>query len=218
MSLVIGGVQPFSTVDYPGKLAAVIFTQGCSWRCPYCHNKSLQPFERTGRVRPWEDIVSFLGRRKGELDAVVFSGGEPTAQGDELPQAVSDVRSLGFSVGIHTNGMHGALLPIFDWVGLDIKAPPLKYGVATGTRASWVGPYESLLCLARPGSRTFEVRTTWDASFLALDDARTMAVNIAECGAPSWTIQRCTGDTTDLEAVAEAAKAAGTGMEIKVRG
>ena len=77
--LVIAGLTPLSTVDYPGALSAVLFCQGCAWRCPYCHNATLQPFT-TQEERPWPEVLGWLGGRRGLLDAVVFSGGEPTLQ------------------------------------------------------------------------------------------------------------------------------------------
>ena len=76
--LKVGGVAPFTATDYPGQLAAVLFVQGCPWRCGYCHNTHLQPRTREGAVS-WAKVMSFLARRVGLIDAVVFSGGEPTS-------------------------------------------------------------------------------------------------------------------------------------------
>lgn len=221
MRLVIGGFQPFSTVDYPGKLSAVVFLQGCSWRCPYCHNKALQPFDRQSDAPAWESILEVLKARRGQLDAVVFSGGEPTAQGDELLGAVQQVTSLGFKAGLHTSGSYPINLAcfthLFDWIALDVKVPFESYRKRLGVGGGVVLSSLEIILVGKKRP-DIEVRTTWDSTLLDLDDAAIMAREIAECGAPSWTIQRCTGDTTDLEAVAQAARAAGTGMEIKVRG
>ena len=98
--LKVGGVTPFSATDYPGKLAAVVFVQGCPWRCGYCHNPHLQP--RSGDVLvPWADVLALLRRRVGLVDAVVFSGGE-ACMDPALKRAMQDVRALGFDVGLHT--------------------------------------------------------------------------------------------------------------------
>ena len=79
MTLRVGGLTPLSTSDWPGMLAAVVFCQGCPWRCGYCHNPGLIPARGDNEI-PWEDVLAFLRRRQGLLDGVVFSGGEPTAQ------------------------------------------------------------------------------------------------------------------------------------------
>lgn len=120
----VGGLTPLSASDYPGKLAAVVFCQGCAWRCTYCHNQHLMP-AHSASVIPWKDVLSFLQKRRGLLDAVVFSGGEPTLQ-RSLPEAMREVKSLGYLVGLHTAGivprMLARVLPLVDWVGMDLKA------------------------------------------------------------------------------------------------
>ncbi len=105
-ALRVGGVQRFTSIDYPGALAAVVFVQGCPWRCVYCHNPQLQSRQvpQPAPAPAWPDLLAWLGCRRGLLDAVVFSGGEPTAD-PALPQAVDEVRALGFRVGLHTAGM-----------------------------------------------------------------------------------------------------------------
>ena len=123
--LLVGGVETFSMVDYPGQMSAVVFLQGCPWRCPFCHNADLQKIgKETGFV--WEKFVDFLRERRGKLDAVVFSGGEPLVQ-DALADAIAEVKELGYKIGIHTGGFRPELfkriLPEVDWVGFDIKTP-----------------------------------------------------------------------------------------------
>jgi pyruvate formate lyase activating enzyme len=121
----IGGITRLSASDYPGKLAAVLFCQGCAWRCTYCHNTHLLE-KKSAREIPWADILAFLEKRQGLLDAVVFSGGEPTLQ-PALGQAMREVKTLGYLVGLHTAGIvPGRLeqvLPLVDWVSMDLKAP-----------------------------------------------------------------------------------------------
>lgn len=120
----VGGLTPLSASDYPHKLAAVVFCQGCAWRCGYCHNPHLLT-KRSSSEIPWPDIRSFIEKRRGLLDAVVFSGGEPTLQAS-LPAAMREVKSLGYLVGLHTAGIAPRrlkeALPLVDWVSMDLKA------------------------------------------------------------------------------------------------
>ena len=96
-------LQKTSFIDYPGRISAVVFTQGCNFRCPYCHNPELVVPERyCGTIRI-EDIFSFLEKRRGKLDAVVITGGEPTLQADLVP-FMQRIRSMGFLVKLDTNG------------------------------------------------------------------------------------------------------------------
>jgi pyruvate formate lyase activating enzyme len=120
----VGGLTPLSASDYPDKLAAVVFCQGCAWRCAYCHNPHLLA-KRSGKEIPWGSVTAFLQKRKGLLDAVVFSGGEPTLQ-PSLPGAMHEVKALGYLVGLHTAGILPRrlkeVLPLVDWVSMDLKA------------------------------------------------------------------------------------------------
>ena len=157
----VGGLTPLTTVDYPGELAAVVFCQGCPWRCSYCHNGHLVA-ARGGGTIPWAGVLSFLQTRRGLLDAVVFSGGEPTLQSG-LPRAMGAVRDLGFKVGLHTAGPYpdrlARVLPLVDWVGLDIKALPEDYPEITGVAGSGERAWRSLRLLLDAGM-ALEVRTT----------------------------------------------------------
>lgn len=121
----IGGVETFSTVDFPNRMAAVVFMQGCPWRCPFCHNKDLQKIGAETTFI-WDKFFEFLVSRKGILDAVVFSGGEPLVQ-DCLSDYIEQVKNLGYQIGLHTGGYRpeafAKVLPLVDWVGFDIKAP-----------------------------------------------------------------------------------------------
>ena len=157
----IGGFVPFTTIDYPGELAAVVFCQGCPWRCSYCHNPHLLD-ARSSELLDWQALLGVLERRRGLLDAVVFSGGEPTLQGG-LPEAMRQVKALGFKVGLHTGGCYPRrlerVLPLVDWVGLDIKDLPHHYPALTGVPGSGERAWESLELLRASGI-PFEVRTT----------------------------------------------------------
>ena len=157
----IGGFVPFTSIDYPGELAAVVFCQGCPWRCSYCHNTHLLP-GNSASLLDWDEILEELKQRSGFLDAVVFSGGEPCAQRD-LSMAITQVRSMGYKVGLHTAGIYPSrlkyLLPMLDWVGLDIKELPQQYESVTGIPGSGEKAWDSLKLLLK--SRIpFQVRTT----------------------------------------------------------
>ena len=102
--LSVGGLTPLTTIDYPDNLSAVVFCQGCPLRCRYCHNAELLPRRGATHIA-WRDILYFLRQRQGLLDAVVFSGGEPTQQRG-LADAIDEVRALGFKIGLHTAGIY----------------------------------------------------------------------------------------------------------------
>ena len=161
--LKVGGLAPFTTIDYPGQLSAVVFCQGCPWRCGYCHNRHLQPRSSSNEI-PWSEVVEFLKARVGVLDAVVFSGGEPTMQ-DGVVEAIKTVSMLGFKTALHTSGSNPLLLakclPQLSWVGMDIKAPFEDYHKITGIADSGVRASESSLIL-RGSSVEKQFRTTVD--------------------------------------------------------
>lgn len=130
----MGGFVPLTTVDYPGELSAVVFAQGCPWRCRYCHNPDLLS-PRSDTQWHWQDVLQRLERRRGLLDAVVFSGGEPVMQAT-IHSAITQVKALGFKVGLHSAGIYperlASILPLIDWIGLDVKALPADYpGITT---------------------------------------------------------------------------------------
>lgn len=190
--LQVGGITPLTTIDYPGELAAVIFCQGCPWRCRYCQNTHLIPRSLRGAV-PWQDVTDLLERRRGLLDAVVFSGGEPTVQ-RELPAAVAEARAKGFKVGLHTAGCYperlDELLPAIDWVGLDIKALPEDYPTLTGVRGSGERALDSLDHLVESGV-DHEVRVTVHDALLPEAKLGRLLDLLADHGAGKVMLQRC---------------------------
>lgn len=161
--LSIGGLTPFTTIDYPGKLAAVLFCQGCPWRCGYCHNQHLLDAGQSGTMA-WDEIMAFLHHRRGLLDGVVFSGGEPTLQAG-LVAALTEVRQMGYLIGLHTAGPYpdrlAACLPLLDWVGMDLKAPFECYDAITGVEGSGRAAARSAE-LVRLSSVPRQFRTTLD--------------------------------------------------------
>ena len=108
---------PLPTLDWPGKFVAVVFIQGCPWRCGYCHNPHLQ-LRRAHNPVLWQHVIGLLKRRVGLIDAVVFSGGEATSD-PALRTAILNARALGFAIGLHTAGVYpkrlAEVLPLVDW-------------------------------------------------------------------------------------------------------
>ncbi len=186
----VGGLTPLSTTDWPGMLAAVVFCQGCPWRCGYCHNPGLIP-PRGEHEIPWEEVMAFLRRRQGLLDGVVFSGGEPTLQAG-LPDAMREVRALGFKIGLHTGGMYtkrlAEVLPLVDWVGMDVKAPFAGYSRITGVTGSGERALEGLQQVIESGV-AHEIRTTVHPGLLSDAEVAEVGHELAERGVRSYVIQ-----------------------------
>ena len=162
--LQIAGLTPMSSVDWPRKFVATVFAQGCPWACPYCHNQAIIDPKIPGVVS-WESVEELLGRRRGLLDGVVFSGGEATRQLAVLP-AMQRVRELGFKVGLHTAGPYPARLReilrtgLVDWVGIDIKAMSgPNYEAVAGRPNAGPKAWESLGEVLDSGV-SYEVRLT----------------------------------------------------------
>lgn len=194
-ALTLGGFTPLSTTDWPGKLAAVAFLQGCPWRCAYCHNADLQPRCASADAPRWPEVLATLKRRVGLLDGVVFSGGEPTLQGG-LADAIEDVRALGLQTGLHTAGIYAAklaaLLPTLDWVGFDLKtdlADTTAYDALAGARHSAVAVRHSLDALLASGV-DFEIRTTYHPALISDAALLGMARALQALGVKHWVLQR----------------------------
>lgn len=168
-----------------------MFCQGCPWRCGYCHNPHLLD-RRGGRELAWPAVLEFLERRRGLLDAVVFSGGEPTVQ-RALPGAMRAARALGFRIGLHTAGMAprrlAEVLPLADWVGMDIKAPFDDYPRVTGVRGSGPAARASARLLVASGV-AHEFRTTMHSSLLPDAALARLAIALAELGARTYVLQQ----------------------------
>lgn len=184
----VGGLVPFSTVDWPGQLAAVVFISGCPWRCHYCHNTELQT--RTARY-DWREVRAFLETRKGLLDAIVFSGGEPLSE-PRLPAMIRDVKRMGYRVGLHTAGIYplrlADVLRHLDWVGMDIKADAKGYDDITGRRDSQRPALACLTQLLSAGT-DFECRITWHPDWLDETRLMTLARELARRGVRQFAVQ-----------------------------
>lgn len=176
-------MEPFSSVDWPGKLVATLFLQGCPWKCTYCHNVDIIDCTTPGRVM-WDEVLTLLQRRRGLLDGVVFSGGEPTRQAG-LADGIGQVKEMGYLVGLHTAGPYPRrfeqVLPMLDWVGLDIKATPEKYRAITSVQRSASTAYTSLR-LALDARVPLQVRTTFDPTVLTEEDLAQVKQTVAQMG------------------------------------
>lgn len=198
--ILIGDIEPFSIVDFPSHIAAVAFLQGCPWRCPFCYNASLQPLKQ---IRPsnwtFEKFLKFIERRKGMLDAVVFSGGEPLVQ-EGLFEAVKKVKDLGYTIGLHTGGYRpealAKVLPLLDWVGLDIKGPKAKYALLTGGFNAFNEVQKSLQILLDSGI-SFECRTTCDPRELTVEDLFEVGKFLKDMGVKEYYLQKYRPIETD---------------------
>lgn len=188
----IGGLLPLTTVEWAGRLAAVLFAQGCPWHCRYCHNTSLVP--RRGKLIPWEEVLAFLHDRQGLIDAVVFSGGEPTAQAS-LPDAIRAVGEFGYQIAVHTNGgqpkvLHELLeFELVNYVAMDVKAPFARYEEVTRAKGSGRKAQESVTAIIK--SRVeYEFRTTYHSDLLSDDEVLAIASDLAWRGARTYFIQK----------------------------
>ena len=161
--MLISGLQKLTLLDYPGKTAAIVFTYGCNFRCPFCHN-ALLVTEKMQDVIPEEEVLAFLEKRRGLLDAVCITGGEPTLQKD-LKEFIVKVRALGYAVKLDTNGSNPVLLDalltegLLDYVAMDIKNAPDKYSLTAGTDVDFNNILKSIE-LIKTKAPDYEFRTT----------------------------------------------------------
>jgi len=171
----IAGLQKTSLLDYPKKIAAIVFTQGCNFRCGYCHNPELLNFSND--IEPFinvENFFKFLNERKGKLDGVVITGGEPCLQND-LIEFISEIKNKNFLVKLDTNGTYPNTiktlldLKLLDYIAMDIKAPLEKYHKITGTIID-TSLIKQSIDLIINSNIEYEFRTTVVSSQLSFDD------------------------------------------------
>lgn len=187
----IGGLVSFTTIDYPGCLAAVVFLIGCPLRCAYCSNPHLLDL-RDGEYDP-NKVFDWITQRVGKLEAIVFSGGEALMQGNALITYMQRVKSLGFKIGLHTNGFYPENLKkaaaFVDWIGLDYKATRDKYKSLVGNDIAYTRMIESLTFWISTG-KDFEVRITCDPRFITVSDLREIANDLHSRGVKKIAIQK----------------------------
>lgn len=189
----IGGLVSFTTIDYPGKLAAVLFLKGCPLQCEYCSNSHLIAVEE-GEYDP-DKVFDWIKSRVGKLEAIVFSGGEALMQSDVAIDYMKRVKDLGFAVGLHTNGFYPELLKkvsdIVDWVGLDFKATRENYKDLTKIDVAYDRMIESLKYWVSTGNG-LEVRTTCDPRYVSKQDLLEIAQIVYDMGVRNFAVQKYT--------------------------
>ncbi len=172
--MLIAGLQKLTLLDYPGKTACTLFTPGCNFRCPFCHN-ALLVTEKASDFISEEELFSFLSKRKGILDGVCITGGEPTLQKDLVP-FIKKIKAMGFLVKLDTNGYRPDILKeilsenLSDYVAMDIKASPEKYSQATGLTDCDFSLIQESIKLIEKSNVPHEFRTTVTKELHSEDD------------------------------------------------
>jgi len=170
----IAGFQKFSLIDYPGKISAIIFTQGCNFRCPFCHNPELVNPELFADTLDENSVLSFLKRRVAKLDGVVITGGEPLLQHD-LVEFIERIKEIGYLIKLDTNGSYPEILKqllaknLIDYIAMDIKAPLEKYPNVVKTDAYTEKIMESVKIILN-SNIDYEFRTTVVKDLLTEND------------------------------------------------
>lgn len=194
----IHGLQKMTLLDYPGKVACTVFFGGCDMRCPFCHNAELLD----GSAQPvmdGEELIAFLQKRKGLLDGVAFTGGEPLLRKD-LPELAKRIRALGYPVKLDTNGTHPEQLArmirdgLIQYVAMDIKNSPERYAETAGLAELDLNPVRESVSLLLEGTVDYEFRTTAVAEFH--DDNSFRQIGQWIRGAKRYYLQRFTDRET----------------------
>ncbi len=159
----IAGLQKMTLLDYPEKVACTVFLPGCNFRCPFCHNGHL--LERPEDCMDSGTLLEFLRKRRGILDGVCVTGGEPTLQ-PELPSLLAEIKALGYSVKLDTNGSRPEVLRslveagLVDYVAVDAKNSPGRYAETVGVQHLDMNAIEESLSYLIKGNVDYELRTT----------------------------------------------------------
>ena len=189
----VGGMQPLTMIDFPGRLATVIFSQGCNLRCRFCYNRTLLA-DRSVEMLSWNSIIEFLKDRQGFIEGVVFSGGEPCMQEGFLG-AVEQVRELGFETALHTNGFYpepvlAALrLRLLNFVAIDFKTTFPRYEKVTGTQIDSDSFLGLLSEIVKSGIR-HEVRTTLHPEICTENEILEIAEILSGLGVEKYVTQK----------------------------
>ena len=160
----IAGLQKMTLLDYPGKVACTVFIQGCNFRCPFCHNSDLLGAGEDGYMTE-DELIAFLAKRTGLLDAVCITGGEPTLSVG-LSELIARIKSLGYLVKLDTNGTRPQVVKalveakLVDYVAMDIKNSPACYAETVGLTGMDMASIEESIRILSSGSVDYEFRTT----------------------------------------------------------
>jgi pyruvate formate lyase activating enzyme len=183
--MTVGGFQKISLSDFPGVISSILFTRGCGFRCPYCHNPELVDPARFGPEVPWSEIRSFLRARSGRIEGVVVTGGEPTVHAD-LPALLAELRSMGLRIKLDTNGSHPAMLRallsarLVDFVAMDVKAPLERYQNVVRADVDTEAILSSIKLILESGC-WHEFRTTYVTPLLSAADLSRIAELVRGC-------------------------------------
>lgn len=175
----ISGLQKLTLLDYPGHIACTIFTSGCNYRCPFCHNASLVIHTNNLPSIEETEVINFLKKRTGILQGVCITGGEPTLQTDLIP-FIEKIKSMGFLVKLDTNGNNYEIVKklismnMIDYIAMDIKNSKEKYESTTGTRFFDVNEVEKSSALLLEGKIPYEFRTTLVKEYHTEEDLRSI--------------------------------------------
>lgn len=190
----IYGLQKLTLLDFPGHLAATVFTGGCNFRCPFCHNASLV-FGKEPVLMGEEEFFSFLESRKGKLEGVCITGGEPTLSPD-LTEFIKKISAHGFKIKLDTNGYNPEKLEeilslgLLDYVAMDIKNSPEKYAMTAGLNNMDINKIKRSVNLLREGGCEYEFRTTLVNELHTLDDIKKIGQWLE--GSEKWFLQTFT--------------------------
>jgi len=182
--MVFGGIQKLTLLDYPDKTACTLFTVGCNFACPYCQNASLVCPPAGMQTIGIPVVFGFLNKRKGFIEGVCISGGEPLMH-NELDDFICEVKALGFLVKLDTNGSYPDKLKKLvasgniDYVAMDIKNTPEKYAQTIGLNAYDISAVEESISFLCSGAVPYEFRTTVVREFHTADDLESIAKWIA---------------------------------------
>jgi pyruvate formate lyase activating enzyme len=217
--MIIGGLEKLTLLDYPDHLAAIIFTQGCNFRCHFCYNPLLV-LPQSGKdvknkkekgfspLSP-QNLFLFLQERFGRLEGVVITGGEPTLHPD-LPFFIKTIKDIGYLVKLDTNGTNPQMLKqlladkLLDYIAMDLKAPYAKYETVVGTPVNCNNLQESVKIIRSCGL-PYEFRTTVVPGLLTAEDFVPMGQAIQ--GASKWYLQSFKSDTNLVDAAYQAQRA-----------
>ena len=188
----IKGLQRVSIIDFPKRICAVVFTGGCDFRCPYCHNPELVVGWENLPTISEEEVFSFLENRRGLLDGICVTGGEPTIH-KRLPNFIRKTKKRGFQVKLDTNGTNPSMIEelinvgLLDYIAMDIKATPEKYNIASGVSAN-LEDIEKSIKLIIDSNVEYEFRTTVFPDFFSTEDGKRIGEWLK--GARRFVLQR----------------------------
>jgi pyruvate formate lyase activating enzyme len=189
--MLIGGFQKLTLTDYPDSLAAIVFTQGCNLKCPYCYNHALNKQKKVSEFTE-ESVIDFLAKRKGKLDALVITGGEPTLH-PGLEGFIKKVKGMGYLIKLDTNGTSPDAVKrlsdndMFDYIAMDLKGPSRKYNKVAGVDVDFDKIRRTIDLIMNSG-KGYEFRTTMVPGLLEKKDVPDMGQEIK--GAKKWFLQK----------------------------